>query len=413
MSSTPRRPSTLRLTIILGTLAAFGPLSIDMYLPSLPTLAREFRADTAAAQLTLSTFFIGLAFGQALYGPIADRYGRRLPLLAGCALYMVASIACALAPSIESLVALRLAQALGGCAGMVISRSVVRDLFDERESARMYSFLMLVMGIAPITAPLLGGQLLALFGWRAIFWLLGGFGLCCVAMVAFGLPETLPADRRNSAGVAQALGVYARLLADKRFLGYALAGGLVMAGMFAYISGSPFVVIDLYGVSPQQYGWIFGANALGLIVASQLNCWLLARYRGEAILTATLALAAAASVVLALVAATGLGGLAGLLPPLFICIASVGLVGPNTSAAAMAPYGRVAGSASALLGTLQFVVGAAAGLVVGALYNGTALPMAGTIAACCLAALAIFQILARQPQPRAAIAPNTSNEFDV
>jgi MFS transporter, DHA1 family, multidrug resistance protein len=412
MSSISQRPSTLRLTIILGCLAAFGPLSVDMYLPSLPTLAQEFRTDTAAAQLTLSIFFIGLAFGQALYGPIADRFGRKRPLLVGCALYMLASITCVLAPSIEALVVLRLLQALGGCAGMVISRSVVRDLFDEHESARIYSFLMLVMGIAPITAPLLGGQLLAWFGWRSIFWLLGGFGLLCLLMVAFGLPESLPVERRHRAGVRQALGVYVQLLADRRFVGYALAGGFLMAGMFAYISGSPFVVIELYGVSPQQYGWIFGANALGLIIASQLNRWLLARYRGDAILFATLAVAAAASAVLALVAAFGLGGLVGLLLPLFICIASVGLVGPNTAAAAMAPYGRMAGSASALLGTLQFVVGAVSGIVVGVLYNGTALPMAGTIAACCVVALVIFQVLAIQPQRRMIAAVNAPERVE-
>jgi MFS transporter, DHA1 family, multidrug resistance protein len=413
MRPTTQRPSTLRLTIILGCLAAFGPLSIDMYLPSLPTLAQEFRTDTAATQLTLSIFFIGLAFGQALYGPIADRFGRKRPLLVGCALYMLASVACVLAPSIEALVVLRLLQALGGCAGMVISRSVVRDLFDEHESARIYSFLMLVMGIAPITAPLLGGQLLALFGWRSIFWLLGGFGLICLLMVAFGLPESLPVDRRNRAGVRQALGVYVQLLADRRFVGYALAGGFLIAGMFAYISGSPFVVIELYGVSPQQYGWIFGTNALGLIIASQLNRWLLARYRGDAILLATLAVAAAASVVLALVAAFGLGGLAGLLLPLFICIASVGLVGPNTAAAAMAPYGRMAGSASALLGTLQFVVGAVSGIVVGVLYNGTALPMAGTIAACCVVALVSFRTLANPPLRRVVAAASAPNEVDA
>jgi DHA1 family bicyclomycin/chloramphenicol resistance-like MFS transporter len=232
--------------------------------------------------------------------------------------------------------------------------------------------------------------LLALFGWRSIFWLLGGFGFICLLMVTFGLPESLPPERRNRAGVRQALGVYGQLLADRRFMGYALACGFLMAGMFAYISGSPFVVIELYGVSPQQYGWIFGTNALGLIVASQLNRWLLARYQGDTILFATLAVAAVASVALALVAASGLGGLAGLLLPLFICIASVGLVGPDTSAAAMGPYGRVAGSASALLGTLQFVVGAISGIVVGVLYNGTALPMAGTIAACCVTALVSF-----------------------
>jgi DHA1 family bicyclomycin/chloramphenicol resistance-like MFS transporter len=281
---------------------------------------------------------------------------------------------------------------------------VVRDLFDERESARILSYLMLVMGVAPITAPLIGGQLLVIFGWRSIFWLLAGFGLLCLVLVAFGLPESLPAERRNRAGLAQALGVYGRLLVDRRYLGYALAGGFVSAGMFAYISGSPFVVIELYGVSPQQYGWIFGTNALGIISASQLNRWLLARYQGDTILFATLLMAATARVILALVAASAAGGLAGLLLPLFFCIASVGLVGPNTTAAAMAPYGRVAGSASALRGTLQFVVGAAAGMIVGWLYNGTALPMAATIAGCCLAALACFKLLAAQPRPRLAAA---------
>jgi DHA1 family bicyclomycin/chloramphenicol resistance-like MFS transporter len=391
------RPTTLQLALILGSLSAFAPLSIDMYLPGLPLLAREFGADTAAAQLTLSLFFIGLALGQAFYGPLADRYGRKRPLLIGCALYTVASVACALAPSIEALIGLRLLQALGGCAGIVLARSVVRDLFDARESARMYSFLMLVTGRAPITAPLIGGQLLGAFGWRAIFSLLAGFGLLCLALVAGGLPETLPAERRTRTGLGQALHVYGRLLADRRFLGLALAGGCVFAGMFAYISGSPFVLIEIYGVTPQRYGWIFGMNALGLVLASQLNRRLLVRYRSEAILIATLAVVATAGLALALVAATGFGGLAGLLAPLFVCVAGVGLVAPNTTAAAMAPYGQVAGSASALLGTLQFVVGAGSGALVGALYNGTPLPMAGVIAACGVAALACFQGLARRP----------------
>jgi DHA1 family bicyclomycin/chloramphenicol resistance-like MFS transporter len=380
------RPSTVRLTLVLGTLTAFAPLSIDMYLPGLPAIAREFGADAAAAQLTLSLFIAGLAVGQALYGPLADRLGRKRPLLVGCAIYALASAACALAPSIESLVALRFVQALGGCAGMVIARSVVRDLFDQRDSARMYSFLMLVTGLAPITAPLIGGQVLVASGWRVIFWLLSGFGLLCVALAALGLPESLPAERRTRAGLGSALAVYGRLLADRRFLGYALAGGFAFAGMFAYISGSPFVFIELYGVAPEHYGWLFGANALGLVSASQLNRRLLARYRGEAILAAALVICATAGALLALVAATGSGGLAGLLAPLFVCVASVGLIGPNTAAAAMAPHGRAAGSASALLGTLQFVVGAAAGALVGALPDGTALPMAAVIAACAAAA---------------------------
>jgi DHA1 family bicyclomycin/chloramphenicol resistance-like MFS transporter len=387
-------PSTARLTLILGALSAFGPLSIDMYLPALPALAREFNTDTAAVQLTLSIFFIGLALGQAFYGPIADR-------LAGCALYTVASCACALAPSIESLIVLRCIQALGGCAGMVLSRSVVRDTFDAHNSARMYSFLMLVMGLAPISAPFIGGQLLLAFSWRAIFWLLAGFGLLCFVLVAFGLPESLPAERRRRDGLGQALAIYGRLLADRQFLGYALAGGFVTAGMFAYISGSPFVFIELYGVAPEHFGWIFGSNALGLISASQLNRWLLGRYRSEAILSTALVIYAIAGLLLALMAATGLGEMLGLLPPLFVCVASVGLVGPNTTAAAMAPHGQIAGSASALLGTLQFLVGAGAGALVGLLDNGTALPMAGVIALCGIAALTTFQLLAFRPAQRA------------
>ena len=402
MPSTSRRPSTARLTLILGALTAFGPMSIDMYLPSLPAIAREFHTDTATAQISLAIFFAGLAAGQAFYGPIADRYGRKRPLLIGCALYAVASIACALAPSIEALIALRLVQAIGGCAGMVLARSAVRDLFDEHDSARMYSFLMLVMGLAPVTAPLIGGQLLVAFSWRAIFWVLSGFGLLCLLMVLLGLPETLPAERRSRAGLGLALGVYGRLLADPRFIGYALTGGFVSAGMFAYISGSPFVFIELYGVAPTSYGWLFGTNALGLVIASQINRRLLARYRGDEILAATLAVSATSGLVLVLAAATGFGGLAGLMAPLFVCVASGGLVGPNTAAAAMAPHGRVAGSASALLGTLQFVVGALAGALVGVLANGTKLPMAGVIAACEIAALLIFRALAARPVLRAA-----------
>jgi DHA1 family bicyclomycin/chloramphenicol resistance-like MFS transporter len=394
------RPSTLQLALVLGILTAFGPLSIDMYLPALPTIGAEFGADTAAAQLTLSLFFVGLAAGQALYGPLSDRLGRKRPLLFGCALYTLASLGCALAPSLGGLVALRLAQAIGGCAGMVIARSVVRDLFDSQESARMYSFLMLVMGLAPITAPLIGGQLLVAFGWRAIFWLLTGFGLCCLLLVLFGLPETLPPEQRTRAGLGQALTTYRRLLADRRFMGYALAGGFVSAGMFAYISGSPFVIIELYGVAPQHYGWIFGANAFGLIIASQINRGLLKRYHSNTILGAALSGIASAGLLLTLVAATGVGGLAGILPPLFICIAGFGLVAPNSAAAAMAPHGQIAGSASALLGTLQFVVGAIAGMLVGALHNGTAIPMASVIAGCGIAALLAFHTLAGRPVPR-------------
>jgi DHA1 family bicyclomycin/chloramphenicol resistance-like MFS transporter len=404
MATSLTRGAYARLALILGTLAAFGPLSIDMYLPGLPAIAREFGTSAAAAQQTLSVFFIGLAAGQLLYGPLSDRLGRRRPVLFGCAIYALAGLACALAASIPSLIVLRLCQALGGCVGIVISRSVVRDLFDQRESARMYSVLTLVMGLAPITAPLIGGQLLGAFGWRSIFVVLGGFGALCFALVLFGLPETLSVERRDRASLGRVVRAYGGMLADGRFMGFALASGLAFASMFAYISGSPYVFIELNGVPPERFGLLFGINATGLIAASQVNRWLLGRYSGVRILVATLAVTACAGLLLVIVAATGLGGFPGLLAVLFVCIASLGLVQPNATAAAMAPYGRQAGSASAMLGATQFVFGALAGALVGLLHNGTALPMAGVMGLCSSLAFIFLHVLALRP-PRTAEVP--------
>lgn len=404
MTITPRGAAYAKLAFTLGILTAFAPFSIDMYLPGLPAIAREFNTDTAAVQQTLAVFFLGLSMGQLFYGPISDRLGRRGPLLFGCLLYAAACVGCALAPSLGSLVVMRFAQALGGCAGVVIARSVVRDLFDQTESARMYSLLMLVLGVAPITAPLIGGQLLLFFGWRSIFIALFGFGVLCLLLVFFVLPETLPAERRVRTGLGVALRTYGSLLIDGRYMGYALAGGLASAGMFAYIAGSPFVFIELNGVAPERFGLIFGTNAIGLIAASQLNRWLLSHYTTGQILTAALAFTAASSLLLLAVTATGIGGFVGMLVVLFFTIASTGFVGPNSTAAAMAPFAARAGSAAALLGSVQFACGAAAGALVGALHSGTALPMAGTIALCGVSAFLILQFVAlrRQPQPAAA-----------
>lgn len=394
VSTLPRRDVT-RLALVLGILTAFGPLSIDMYLPGLPQIARELGADSARAQLTLGLFFIGLALAQIFFGPLSDRIGRRRPLLFGCALYALASFACCFVPSIELLIALRFVQALGGAAGMVLARSVVRDLFDERGAAQMLSLLMLVMGLAPITAPMIGGQVISFFGWRAIFGLLGVFGLLCLAMVLWALPESLSDERRVRAGLGQVFRVYGRLLVDRRFVGYALAGGMVSAGMFAYISGSSFVFIEHYGLTPSQFSFVFGGNALGLIMASQLNRRLLISFRGERILHAALLVYTGASLLMTLLAATGFGGMLGLIIMLFFCIASIGMVSPNATAAALAPHGRAAGSASALLGALQFSAGAAAGAVVGALINQSALPMAAVIAACGIIAYTSLRLVAR------------------
>lgn len=388
------QPSYVKLALILGTLAAFGPLSIDMYLPALPTIADEFGTTTAAIQQTLSAFFIGLALGQLFYGPISDRLGRRAPLLFGCAMYTAVSLGIVFAPSIGWLMGLRFLQALGSSAGVVIGRSVVRDLFDERESARMYSFLVLVMGIAPITAPLIGGQLLGLFGWRSIFLVLTGFGVLCFLMVWLWLEESLPHARRAQTGLGSVVRGYGSLLADARYMGFALAGGLASAAMFAYISGSPFVFIELNGVSPEQFGFFFGANALGLIAASQLNRWLLASYTSTQVLAVALSVTASAALLLLVTTLVGVGGFPLMLVLLFVTIASTGMVGPNATALAMAPYGRRAGSASALLGATQFAAGALAGALVGLLANGTALPMVGVIALCGVGAWLLLRLLA-------------------
>jgi MFS transporter, DHA1 family, multidrug resistance protein len=382
------------LALILGALSAFGPLSIDMYLPSFQAISRDLAASEAQVQLTLAVFFGGLGLGQAFYGPISDRYGRVRPLCFGLSLFVLASAACALARSIEGLVVWRFVQSIGGCAGIVIARAVVRDRFDERESARVFSLLMLVMGLAPILAPLAGGQILVLFGWRAIFWTLAAFGLLCLAAVFIVLRESLPPERRARGGTGDALRTYSRLLRDRAFMRYNLSGALVISGMFVYIFGSPFVFMQIHGVRPDHYGWLFGLNALGLIIASQLNRALLRRVAGARILSHALVVTALAGVLLIATAWSGTGGLPRLLLPLFVYISSLGFVLPNVIAAALASQGDNAGSAAALLGTAQFGAGAVVGMLLGALGNGTAVPMAGLIAACGLSALAVHRLAA-------------------
>lgn len=371
----------LRLLLILGALSAFGPLAIDFYLPSFPTLARAFATDVEHVQLSLAAYFAGLAIGQLAYGPLADRFGRRKPLLVGVMLFSLASLACALAPSLEWLIAARFVQALGGCAGMVVSRAVVRDLCDPISSAKVFSQLMLVMGLAPILAPLGGGLLLSTLGWPSIFICLTLFSFVCLLAVAKWLPETLAKDS-PPAPLRGALGEYKRLFADLPFLGYALTGGFAIAGMFAYIAGSPFVFIELYGIPAEHYGWLFGSNALGFILVAQLNAWLVARHGPAYWLGKTVWFYLACGLALLLVAVGKPQTLWPLLVPLFGCIASLGILLPNASACAMVGQGRHAGSASALLGSLQFVIAASAAAMVGVLHDGSAWPIAVVIFGC-------------------------------
>jgi len=389
-----------RTILILGALSAFGPLAIDFYLPAFPAMALAFGTDEKHVQMTLAAYFLGLSIGQLAYGPVADRFGRRIPLLTGVGLFTAASVACAYAPNLEWLIGARFVQALGGCAGMVISRAVVSDKCDAVGSAKVFSQLMLVMGLAPILAPLLGGLLVNTTGWQSIFLALTGFSALAGLAVATGLPESLPAHipRQPLSG---ALRQYGRLLADPIFLGHALTGGIAIAGMFAYIAGSPFIIIKLYGVPAEHFGWLFGTNAAGFILVAQVNARLLAK-RGPAFLLARAVwVYLAAGVTLLAVSSLHPAQLWPLLIPLFICIASLGCISPNAAACAMSGQGGRAGSASALLGCLQFSVAAGASALVGVLHDGSAVPMAMVISLCGILVVSAAMLTRRLQNARA------------
>ncbi|PRA58203.1 MULTISPECIES: multidrug effflux MFS transporter [Pseudomonas] len=390
-----------RTILILGALSAFGPLAIDFYLPAFPAMAAAFGTDEQHVQLTLAAYFLGLSIGQLAYGPVADRFGRRIPLLIGVGLFTLASLVCAFAPSLDWLIAARFVQALGGCAGMVISRAVVSDKCDAVGSAKVFSQLMLVMGLAPILAPMLGGLLVNLHGWQSIFIALTVFSAAAGLAVAMGLPESMPAYQPRQP-LSGALRQYGRLLSDKVYLGHALTGGIAIAGMFSYIAGSPFVFIKLYGVPAEHFGWLFGVNAAGFILVAQINARLLSRRGPAFLLTRTVWLYLVAGLALLAVSALHTEHLWPLLIPLFICISSLGCILPNASACAMNGQGARAGSASALLGCLQFSVAAGAAALVGVLHDGTAVPMAMVISLCGILVVSVAMLTRRLQIARAA-----------
>ncbi|MCO1623486.1 MULTISPECIES: multidrug effflux MFS transporter [Pseudomonas] len=389
----------LRMVLILGALSAFGPLAIDFYLPAFPAMAQAFATDEKHVQATLAAYFLGLSIGQLAYGPVADRFGRRKPLMFGVTLFTLASLACAYAPNLDTLVVARFIQALGGCAGMVLSRAIVSDKCDPVASAKVFSQLMLVMGLAPILAPMLGGVLVNLAGWQSIFLALSLFSAGCLLAVSLGLPESLP-EHIPRQPLSGALRQYLRLLADRVFLGHALTGGIAIAGMFAYIAGSPFVFIKLYGVPAEHYGWLFGTNAAGFILVAQVNARLLAKRGPAFLLGRAVWLYLVAGLVLLGVAALRPAQLWPLLVPLFICIASLGCIIPNASACAMSGQGARAGSASALMGCVQFSVAAGAAALVGLLHDGSAVPMAIVISLCGALVVSVA-LLTRRLQARA------------
>ncbi|MEV7614541.1 multidrug effflux MFS transporter [Streptomyces sp. NPDC089799] len=397
------RRTGLLVTFVLGGLSALPPLSMDMYLPALPQVTTALNSPAATIQLTLTACLAGMAVGQLVIGPMSDKWGRKRPLTIGMVMYVLATAVCAFAPTAGMLIGFRLLQGLAGSAAIVIARAIVRDLYDGVEMARFFSTLMLISGVAPIVAPLIGGQVLRFSDWRGVFLVLTAVGTLLTVVMWRGLGETLPPERRHTGGIGAALRTMRGLVADRGFAGYMLTGGFAFAVLFAYISASPFVVQEIYGASPQTFSLLFGLNSVGLIAAGQINGKLLVgRVSLDKVLAVGLAVITAASVALLLMS-SGVFGKVGLVPvaaALFAVMSAMGIVLPNTNALALMRTPHAAGSASALLGTSSFLVGAVASPLVGIAGEDTAVPMAVVQLTCALLAVACFAALGRPWQRR-------------
>ncbi|MCW2545168.1 MAG: bcr [Frankiales bacterium] len=348
--------SRLKWVLVLGSLTTFGPLSLDLYLPAFPKIASDFHTSASRVQLTLTACLVGLAVGQLVAGPLSDRFGRKRPLLIGITAYSLASVLCAIAPGIDSLTGARLLQGLAGSAGLVIARAVARDLHTGPELARVFALLMLVTGLAPILGPTVGAQVLRFTSWHGMFVVLAVFGAVLAVVVQQVLPETLDPARRHSGGVTHTIRTFGRLLKDRRFVGCALTAGFVLGAMFSYIAGSSFVLQDTYGLSPQEFSFVFGTNAVGLIAMSQLSARLVRTIAPQVLLRIAVLMSATGGTALLISVLAG-AGLPAVLPSLFVVVISVGLTTPNATALALADHPDVAGSAAALLGLGQFAIG--------------------------------------------------------
>ncbi|MGH3384824.1 MAG: multidrug effflux MFS transporter [Nocardioidaceae bacterium] len=364
-----------QLVLVLGALIALGPLTIDMYLPALPSMADELAASDSAVQLTITGMLGGLAVGQLVIGPLSDAFGRRRPLIVGVLTHGLASLLCAVSPTIEMLSVVRVLQGFAGAAISVVAMAIVRDLFDGVAMAQLMSRLMLVIGVAPILAPSLGGFVLEWTSWRGIFVVLAGAAALLILVAVFAVRETLPVERRRSARLGATLGAYRMLVKDTTFVALVLIAGLMMAALIAYVSGSSFVLQGAYGLDARTFALVFGANAGGLVLATQVNPLLLRRFGPAAVLSGALLVAIAAAALLVLAAVTGVGGLVGVLVPLAVIIMTCGLSLPNTPALALTRHGEAAGTAAALLGSAQFGVGAVIAPLVGAFGGRSAMPM--------------------------------------
>jgi len=393
-----------RLTLVLGAIMALGPLALDMYLPALPMLEAEFAADPARVQHTVSAYLFGMAMGQLAMGPLSDRFGRKPPLLGGLSVFVAASLGCALAQNIGSFVLLRFAQALGGSSIMVVVRAVIRDRFDAIQSAQVLSLMMLVMGAAPILAPLAGGWLLVAASWHWIFWLLAAYAVFCIVTASLFLDESHPVHARIGS-IGSALANMLPLARNRLFVGPALVFMFSFGAFFSYLAAAPFVFIQYFGIPAERFGIYFGVNAFGFIMVSQLNRRLVHGRGPRKVLGWGVGILAAAAAGLITCALTGLGGFAAVFGSLFFVVASLGLIASNVSAVAMAPFGDRAGGAASLLGFSQALTGVAASAAVGWIDAEGAIPMACVVAVCAAVSLVAYLALVKSDRTPPASAP--------
>ena len=381
-----------RLILILGLLSAIGPFSIDMYLPGFPAIAANLRTTPEMVSYSLSSYFIGICVGQMLLGPLLDRYGRKRPLYGGLAIYILSSIGSAFAPTIEILIALRFFQAAGGCVGIVAPRAIIRDLFPVEENAKIFSLLILILGVSPIIAPTTGGYVTAHFGWHAIFIILSVITFLILVAVILYLPESRQPDPTFSLRPKPIIASFQKVITHPQFYTYSLTGATASAGLYAYLAGSPFVFMELYHVTGQHYGWIFALIAAGLIASSQLNNVLLRKYSSSQIIRVTLSSQLIVAVVLVVGTYYQWLGLYGTIACIFFYLCCQGFSFPNSSALSMAPFTKEAGSASALMGSIQMALGAGSSALVGLLSNGTAMPMTAVMVGCSATAVFILML---------------------
>ena len=394
----PSSATGAAVIIILGILTAFGPISMDMYLPSFPELVHYFKTTPSKAQLTLSAFTIAFGIGQLIYGPVSDRMGRRYVLLAGIAIYAVASVLCVLTNSIDELIIARFFQALGGAAGIVLSRAIIRDLFDKLEGARALSLMLLVPSLAALISPFVGGYILKFFGdWRLIFWVLTCFGVIAFILGVLKLPETHPPEKRTSSSFSKILNDYISVVCHRRAAGYMICGGLSFATMFAQLSGTPFIYIEIFGVAPENFGLLFSLSVFAIMGGSYLNSRLVIRFGIRRMLAVGTTIALIGGIGLAISANYGAFGLFGIVIPVIIFMTPHNMVNANATAGALEYFPHIAGTASAMLGFIRFGTGALVGALVGYFHDGTALPMAYIIACCVIGSAAAFWFLTGDP----------------